>query len=459
LGAFGYRHDPYSGDWAGELELPTGWELWYDNQQLCPPRDPGCNPLSYNRRPEYKQEVGTVRVHSGEKAVKLFTTYGTHTAGFYQQVSVPPGSWVRFSIWLWAWSSNRSIPDYSFYPGKYGASVGIDPQGGTDWRSADIQWSVPITQHDQWVQLTLETYSASGELSVWTRGAPLWPVHHNDSYWDDALLQVLADAPAATATPTPTATPYPTPGATPTGQAPGRCDLARPIWHDDLGGPLANWGIDAGEGSIDTNSGWLLVHSGQSVARSTGLARSEHAWPTSGNFRLSFRFAFPQVTGYGVAIGVGSEPQQGQRILAGEPMPWGMDNILQIQQHAVSGPEAFTIRLLDGEPVWSHTSPDTSWHTLRLELHGLTYHLWVDGESLGERVSHWRPNSLYLGSPLVLPDRGVWTDVALDDLTLESCSLRLVLPLIQRHALSEAATLAAPAVANTPMPLPPPRPR
>ena len=76
-------------------------------------------------------------------------------------------------------------------------TVGIDPTGGTDWRSGDIIWRNAITRHDQWVYLELEAYTSSGEISVWTRGSQVWPVKHNDSYWDDAQLEVLARSPAA----------------------------------------------------------------------------------------------------------------------------------------------------------------------------------------------------------------------------------------------------------------------
>ena len=115
-GSFSARHDPYSGTWAGELEVADGWGLWYDNNQACPPYDPGCNPLSYNRRPEYKPEPATGRVHGGQRSQKFFTTYGTHTAGLYQEVQVPARSWVRFSVWVWAWSSQKDIADHSFQP-------------------------------------------------------------------------------------------------------------------------------------------------------------------------------------------------------------------------------------------------------------------------------------------------------------------------------------------------------
>ena len=452
-GSFDYRHDPYTGLWAGELEMGDGWDLWYDNDQSCPPYEPDCsNPDSYNRRPEYKRETDTQRVRSGDNAQKLFTTYGTHTAGFYQNTRVPPESWVRFSIWVWVWSSDENDSEFSFSPGEYGVQVGIDPSGGTDWRSADIQWSVPITRPDQWLHLTVDAYTASGQVSVWTGGAQLWPVHHNDSYWDDAILEVLPKAPAATATPSPTATPYHTPEATPEGYEPRSCAFWRASWQDTFDGTsLSDWGQDPGGGAISSDGGLLLLESGTEASRSTSLAWSQHEWPSSGDLRLSFRFAFPRATGYGVSIGLGSEPYDGQRVLSGGTPPWGVDNILRIQQHVEPGGDEFSISLLDGDPMWSGAGQDSNWHTVLFELRENTYLLWVDGEWAGSGVSYWRPQSLYLGNPTIVVDRGIWTEVALDDITLEICHPGLALPLVLREAVAPAPTVP-PAPARGPLP-------
>jgi hypothetical protein len=442
-GDFTFRNDPYSGIWAGELGVAEGWELWYDNDQSCPPYAPGCDKASYNRRPEYKGEQETARVRSGAKAQKFFTNYATHTAGFYQVVEAPPNSWVRFAIWVWAWSSDLDIPAHSFNPGDYRTYVGIDPTGGRDWASSDIQWSLSTTRHDQWEQLEVAAYTESGHVSVWTKGAPVWPVKHNDSYWDDAQLEVLAGSPTATPTPTATRTPYPTIPPTPTGHVPSACRHWGCLWCPDFaGGQTEGWGEDAGRGHIGVTNGALWLTNGASAADAFPLAWWTRAWPELGDVKLSFTFAFTNATAYGTTIGVGSAPYAGQRVLAGGEALTDIEDILSIH-HRMSSPGLgdFHINLL-GEPVWTGVPGDTSWHSVQLELREQTFILMVDNVERGRRASSWRPHSLYLGNPIILPIAGMWTEVSLDNLRIEICAGKAVLlPLILRGSATPQPTV------------------
>ena len=420
-GTFSYRHDPYTGIWAGELEVADGWELWYDNRQQCPPDQPDCNPLSYNRRPEYKPERGTARVRTGQASQKFFTTYGTHTAGLYQVLEVPPGSWVRFSIWVWVWSSNRDNPQYSFVPGAYHVSVGLDPEGGDDWRSERIQWTTPEVAYDQWVPLEIEGYTASGQISVWTQGAPLYPVKHNDSYWDDARLVVLPGTPDPTPTPSPTATPYPTPAATPPGGEPPPCSIWRPAWSASFAADLADWHWDAGLGRVVPLGSQLLLTNRETPADAFALAWLAQPLPAAGDYQLSLRVAFPSATAYGTTVGVGSHPYDGQRTLAGSHDRYGLENILRIHQSTAH----FRIDLL-GQTYWHGQPRDSTPHHVTLDVREtpygpIAYTLAVDGVEVGRAVSYWRPQSLYAGNPVVMWHSGYWTEVRLDEVSLLSC--------------------------------------
>jgi hypothetical protein len=449
-GPFSYRHDPYTGQWAGELSLPDGWDLWFDNEHVCPPDEPGCNPLSYNRRPEYKRETNPVRVRSGLASLKYFSTYGTHTAGFWQSVQVPPGSWVRFSIWAMTWSSSKDIPEHSFQSGKYGVTVGIDPTGGTDWRSAEIAWTVPITRPDEWVYLETTAYCSTGTLSVWTRGAQLYPVKHNDSYWDDATLVVLPAAPAPTPTATPTNTPLPTPQPTPTGYEPVICDDLRLWRQDDFSASLSGWGTDPATGSAGIVGGTLKLSNGPGANESFPLAWMKGVWPTVGDLRLSLRFAYSSFTGYGTSIGIGSERYTGERNLAGDPGPYGVGDIVDVNHRSTApGVGAFTVKLF-GVTVWSGTPGDTAWHTLSLDLRGRTYILSVDGIERARAVSYARPRSLMFGSTVIVWDRSAWTEVALDDVTLYRCDKRIPLPLIVKSAIWPTPTSTPPGTLPAP---------
>ncbi|HHX64859.1 MAG TPA: hypothetical protein GX702_08240 [Chloroflexi bacterium] len=191
---------------------------------------------TYNREVEYKvldrYELpdGTYRIRSGNRSLKYFTTWATHTAGFYQRVPVEPGTQVTFSIWVQIYtaentmmSGGRFVSDLE-QPGKYHASVGIDPYGGVPATfgappSEQTVWSASITETDtrttdaeghaidDWALLTVSTIARSDHVTVYTRGQPEFPVKHNDSYWDDACLTVQpasATAPEVIAPPTET---------------------------------------------------------------------------------------------------------------------------------------------------------------------------------------------------------------------------------------------------------------
>lgn len=216
---------------------------------------------TWNREVEYKvldasALPDTYHIRGGRAAQKFFTTWGTHTAGFYQRVKVIPGSRITFSIWAQIYSGERDIPQGGHFlsdlewpqpggekkgPGLYRISVGIDPYGDVPPGfgappSPRTIWSAPLTEfetrrtdasgtpYDAWVQLTISAIAQSDHVTVYTKGQPEYPVKHNDSYWDDACL-VMQQPPTATPRPTqpPTATPTrthtPVPTLTPTSTA------------------------------------------------------------------------------------------------------------------------------------------------------------------------------------------------------------------------------------------------
>jgi hypothetical protein len=93
---------------------------------------------------------------------------------------VPANSTVRLTAWAVSWSSDYDDPSVSD-GGKYSLSVGIDPTGGTDWRSPDIVWSPASGTMDQWVQLAVEAQAQGGNVSAYLRGDADWPLKHNDA--------------------------------------------------------------------------------------------------------------------------------------------------------------------------------------------------------------------------------------------------------------------------------------
>ena len=202
------RNPSFEGDyfaWSGipEIQVAHDWTPWWAAQQAS-------DPPEINRRPEYKQANPAVdphRVHSGSAAQQYFTFYSTHIAGMYQQVSgVQPGTRLQFSIWGQAWSSNGDDPRNSTEPGTINMQVGIDPTGKWDPWAGSVVWSGQYNTYDVWFQLAVEAIAQSDTVTVFMKSAPVYPVKHNDVYWDDATLIVVGNAP-----PPHTATPEPAP--------------------------------------------------------------------------------------------------------------------------------------------------------------------------------------------------------------------------------------------------------
>jgi hypothetical protein len=201
-----------------------------------------------NREPEYKMidrpilDDGDFRVYSGNHSFAFFTGFATHTSGFYQRVAVPRGSRVTFSIWAQINTGEKTIGSKSRplsdldTRGNYRVWAGIDPYGDAPAGfgappSERTVWSGPVMDAetrrevngvltDAWVQLSVSTIAQSDAVTVFTRGAPEFPVKINISFWDEACLIIQAPptntprpptaTPAVTDTPTPTDTPLAT---------------------------------------------------------------------------------------------------------------------------------------------------------------------------------------------------------------------------------------------------------
>jgi len=219
----GFEAGFYLSGGVGELEVGNDWNVWFDP-------DPAMH------RPEYKPETRTIgrgRVHSGDFAQKLFTTYSPHSAGVYQEIyGVEPGEWYRFSFWAYQWSSNEDNPDVSAKDGKCSVLAGINPWGDTNALYRTTVWGKEALQiYDQWVQVEVVAQAWSEKIVVMGRQDCEWPVKHNDAELDDARLSLATVDSVPTSTPYPTYTPLPTytPGPTqpcPTGEPGAGIDYA-----------------------------------------------------------------------------------------------------------------------------------------------------------------------------------------------------------------------------------------
>lgn len=181
------------------LQVASGWQPWY--------LDTG-GPTSVNARPEYLP-APAARVRSGSAAQEYNTFFATHTAGVYQRVPVTAGTELRFSVWMWVWSSATfDDPNVSEDPNDVRASVGIDPTGGVNAESPNVVWSEEVEFYDQYRELSVVATASGPAVTVFVRSAPQNYVGTTNIYLDDAGLYPLGEVPQQP----PTALPSPTPG-------------------------------------------------------------------------------------------------------------------------------------------------------------------------------------------------------------------------------------------------------
>lgn len=169
-------------------EVAQGWTAWHI------PRA-SDEPTWRNRQPVYvaaTEDEG--RVRSGENAQTMYNdTWWAHDGGLYQLVTVPDGTEVRFSVYVYVWSSNFDDIDVSRDPGDVTVQVGIDPTGGTDPESDDIEWSIPVQQYDAFRQYSQIAVADGDTISVWIRSTVDFPVQNTFVYIDDAVLSPTVD--------------------------------------------------------------------------------------------------------------------------------------------------------------------------------------------------------------------------------------------------------------------------
>ena len=159
------------------------WFSWFQHRGAV-------GPGSWLPEPEYglaTKQPG--RAHTGDKAQFWLSNWAVHNAGVYQIVTVPSSAWVRFSAWMFGWSSESD--QFGMSTGFHHRWLGIDPEGGTDAFSPRIVWSSNDRTMDKWAQLTVTTQARGGRVSVFVRSQPEAATKHNDVFIDDAELIVV----------------------------------------------------------------------------------------------------------------------------------------------------------------------------------------------------------------------------------------------------------------------------
>lgn len=177
--------------------VAQGWVPWFIG---------GGQSASENVYPEYypasdvSNGLGEPRIRSGNEAQQYFSYYATHDAGIYQRVTgIAAGTQLRFSAYVYVWSSNFNDLDKSEEPGGVVVQVGIDPTGGTDGTSGNIVWSEPIVQYDAYNESSVTATSAATAVTVFVRSTVSTPIQNNNIYVDDASLTIAGQNPPPTA--------------------------------------------------------------------------------------------------------------------------------------------------------------------------------------------------------------------------------------------------------------------
>jgi hypothetical protein len=134
------------------------------------------------------------RVHSGGRAVSYTIHWRTFQAGFYQQADVTSGATYRASAWGHMWSTDDPETTTSAFPVQM--RVGIDPTGGTDWTSSNIQWSPMADARDTYREMSVEATATANRVTVFLYAHPTYCVYQSDAYWDDASLVEVTAAPS-----------------------------------------------------------------------------------------------------------------------------------------------------------------------------------------------------------------------------------------------------------------------
>lgn len=132
-------------------------------------------------------------MRSGTKSQRWFNTWAIHNAGVHQRAKVPADSWLRFTIWMFNWSSQEDV--FGVSDGPHHKWVGIDPLGGYDPFSPNIVWGNEDQTMDSWVQLGVIAQAKGEWVTVFVREQPEYSSKHNDVLLDDAELYTIPAPP------------------------------------------------------------------------------------------------------------------------------------------------------------------------------------------------------------------------------------------------------------------------
>ncbi|MFT7585681.1 MAG: LysM repeat protein [Cellvibrionaceae bacterium] len=179
-------------------QIPRSWTPWWTPQVKS---DEDWE----NRMPEYKPVCPYApcpwpeRLAGGQQALQYFTFWGSHQAGFYQNVTVPVNATLKFSAFGQAWSTSGDSPT-SKDPTAVNMRIGIDPTGGVNPYSPTIIWSGLANPYDAYIPFEVVAQAQGDKVTVFTWSNPTQARKHNDIYWDETALVTTDGSTVSTTT-------------------------------------------------------------------------------------------------------------------------------------------------------------------------------------------------------------------------------------------------------------------
>jgi hypothetical protein len=144
------------------------------------------------------------------------------------------------------------------------------------------------------------------------------------------------------------------------------------------------------------------------------------ALPAGAPWAFEVRFRFPEVTAYGVNIGMGSGGWTDARIAQDQPgrSDWG--NAFAVHQDTSGSPPRLQIWVF-GIRIAALPAPNTTWHMVRVEIQpDGTWTAFLDGSPAGSGTGAFRPRLVWFGNYYEQWFWGNWTDLHVDYLRIQT---------------------------------------
>jgi hypothetical protein len=112
--------------------------------------------------------------------------------GVYQEVSVQQGKRYKASVWVYTHYEGGSDPWADV------CRIGVDPTGGTDPQSSNIEWSEWVTSQDTWSYVEKSVVASSDKVTIFLEHWQKWAIYANVTCFDDvSFYEIDTTSPAA----------------------------------------------------------------------------------------------------------------------------------------------------------------------------------------------------------------------------------------------------------------------